>query len=272
MSISASSIPREKLESIRRRLLDRQRALLDDVDGLEADLRAIEEGREAEPEARSQGEAMARLLDRVRERDRHELQEIYRALAKIPSGVYGVCESCRAPIPPERLEAAPETRHCLECERRPETAVPGRHFEPRAHRAPPGEYLDLDDEELAEAVRERLRAHGDPDLLGVDLRCHGGVVRLSGTVPSEGQRQILVQIVADGMGLEVLDRLRVAPLDREGGPDVSEPLPEPEGPPVEERIPAGRGMQPLAREPWSPPPDEGEPPETPSESPTPETE
>jgi hypothetical protein len=119
-------------------------------------------------------------------------------------------------------------------------------------------------------VRERIRAHGDPDLLGVDLRCHGGVVRLSGTIPSEAQRQVLVQIIADGMDLEVLDRLRVAGLDREGVGDVG--TAEPEGLPVEERIPAGHGMRPLAAEPWTPPADEGEPPEAPTESPIPETE
>jgi RNA polymerase-binding transcription factor DksA len=91
MSTRPSSISREWLDSIRRKLLDRQRALFDDVDGLEAELRIIEESREAEFEARSQGASMARVLDRVRERDRHELEELYRALAKIPAGVYGVC-------------------------------------------------------------------------------------------------------------------------------------------------------------------------------------
>jgi hypothetical protein len=215
---------------------------------------------------------MARLLDRVRERDRHTLEEIYRALAKIPGGVYGTCEGCHEPIALERLRAIPETRYCLECERGPEAAVPApmRHFEPASHRATPGEYLDLDDQELAEVVRERIRAHGDPDLLDVDLRCHGGVVRLSGTISSEPQRQVLVQLIADGMGLDVLDRLRVAGLDREG---VSEACPgEPEGPPIEERIPAGHGMRPLAAEPWTPPSDEGEPPEAPTESPVPERE
>jgi hypothetical protein len=72
------------------------------------------------------------------------------------------------------------------------------------------------------------------------------------------------------MGLEVLDRLRLAGLDREGIGEASEAEPE-EGPPLEERIPAGHGMRPLAAEPWTPPADEGEPPEAPAESPIPET-
>lgn len=270
MCAATVSIPREALESIRRTLLGRQRALFDDVDGLEADLRAIVEDREAEPEERGQGEVLARLLDHVRERDRHELEEICRAVAKIPAGVYGLCESCRAPIALERLEAVPETRRCGECMAETGAPVPARSFEPGAHRPIPDEYRDLDDAELGEAVRERLRVHGDPDLLRVGIRCHGGVVRLSGAIPSEAQRQVLVQIITDGMGLEVLDRLRVTPLDREG--TTSACPPEVEGPPAEERIPAGHGMQPPGAEPSSPPADEGEPPETPPDSPVPESE
>jgi DnaK suppressor protein len=268
---SPTTIRRETIDRIRRTLLSRQRPLFDDVDGLEDDLRLVEEDRPAEPETRGQGEAMVRLLDRVRERDRHELEEIQRALGKIAAGVYGVCEGCREAIGVERLEATPEARRCIECEKGLEAAppMPPRPFEPGTHRGIPADYRDLDDDELAAAVRERIRAHGDPDLLGVEFRCHGGVVRLSGEIPSEPQRQVLVQLVADGMGLEVLDRLRVVGLDREGD---GEACPPEEAPPVEERIPAGRGMQPLAREGWTVPEDEGEPPETVPDSPIPEKE
>jgi RNA polymerase-binding transcription factor DksA len=238
------------------------------VDGLEDDLRLVEEERPAEVETRGQGEAMVRLLDRVRERDRHELEEIQRALGKIAAGMYGACESCRGPIGVERLQATPEARRCIECEKELEAVAPAppRPFEPGTHRGIPADYRDLDDDELTEAVRERIRAHGDCDLLGVELRCHGGVVRLSGEIPSEPQRQVLVQLVADGMGLEVLDRLRVMGLDRERD------VPPEEAAPVEERIPAGRGTQPLAPEGWTVPEDEGEPPETVPDSPIPEKE
>jgi DnaK suppressor protein len=270
--MDSTSIRRETIEDLRRRLLDRQRALFDDVEGLGGDLRLIEEDREAEIETRAQGEAMARLLDHVRERDRHELEEIYRALAKIPAGLYGLCESCREPIAVDRLEATPEARRCIGCEVRLEAGPTGslRPFLPGSHRGIPPDCRGLDDDELAEAVRERVRAHGDPDLLGVDVRCHEGVVRLSGEIPSEPQRQVLVQIVADGMGLEVLDRLRVAALDRERDEEAS--APEEEEVPVEERIPAGRAMQPLAPERWAVPEDEGEPAETAPDSPIPEKE
>jgi hypothetical protein len=142
------------------------------------------------------------------------------------------------------------------------------HETPR-RRPVPEEYQDLDDAELGEAVRERLRAHEDPDFAGIAVRCHDGVVRLSDDIPSDLQRQVIRQIVADGMGLEVIDRLHVAPLDREretharsGHDDV----------PAEERIAAGRGMRPLALEPFRVLEDEEQPEETVPDAPVAEEE
>jgi DnaK suppressor protein len=263
------------VDGIRRRLLDRQRALLDAVDGIEADLQLIAQSREAEVEAQARDEAMARLLDRVGERDRHELEEIYRALAKIPAGVYGLCERCGEPIAVERLQATPDARYCVDCQAAIEAAPPpvSRPFEPRAHRPIPDELRDLDDAELAEAVRERIRAYGEPDLAGIDVRCHGGVARLSGEVASDGQRQVLVQLVADGMGLDVIDRLQVVGVEREGGApsSIEADVPGEEAPDAD-RIPVRRGMQPLAAERWGVPEDEGEPPETVPDAPIAEKE
>ena len=42
------------------------------------------------------------------------LQKIDRALAKMDAGTYGVCEICGREIEPERLEAVPGTRTCIE--------------------------------------------------------------------------------------------------------------------------------------------------------------
>jgi|GEM_PF-372891 len=268
-----SGLPPDVLDTLRRRLLDRQRALFVDVDELEADLQLIEESRESELESRAQQEAMARLLDRVCERDRHELEEIQRALAKIPAGAYGICEHCHEAIPIARLEVIPEARRCLECEEalsRPSQPWV-KPFAPRTRRPIPPELATLDDDELAEAVRERIRAHGDPDLLAVSVRCHGGVVRLGGEIPSERQRQVLVQLVSDTLGLEVLDRLRVTPLDRETESLVEPPPPEPQEP-LEERLPARGGLQPLPPERWTVPEDESEAPDTVPDEPLPEEE
>jgi RNA polymerase-binding protein DksA len=48
------------------------------------------------------------------------LADIERALAKVDDGTYGVCEDCGKPIAPERLEAMPWARYCIDDQRRRE--------------------------------------------------------------------------------------------------------------------------------------------------------
>ena len=45
-----------------------------------------------------------------------ELQAIEDALKRIQEGVYGLCLSCGAPIPHERLHAAPQALRCVACQ------------------------------------------------------------------------------------------------------------------------------------------------------------
>lgn len=45
---------------------------------------------------------------------RHELEEVEHALAKIKAGTYGICEKNGDVIPPERLRAEPHARYCIE--------------------------------------------------------------------------------------------------------------------------------------------------------------
>jgi len=46
---------------------------------------------------------------------RETLEEVEAALGRIEAGDYGLCERCRRPIPEGRLQALPETRHCVTC-------------------------------------------------------------------------------------------------------------------------------------------------------------
>jgi DnaK suppressor protein len=38
-----------------------------------------------------------------------------RALSKLDEGTYGICDVCGEAIPPGRLQALPESVHCLKC-------------------------------------------------------------------------------------------------------------------------------------------------------------
>jgi RNA polymerase-binding protein DksA len=270
--MSQTGLPKAATDAFRRALLEKRRLLLQDSELVEEDLRAIEESRESEIEERGQQEAMTTILGRLGERDRGELEDVHRALVKIASGRYGFCEVCGKPIGTGRLEALPQTRWCVDCaqERERVKEAPPRPFEPGAHRPVPEEYGNLDDDEVAEAVRDRIRAHGDPDLLAVRIRYHGGVVRLSGTIGGEPQRQVLHQIVVDAMGLDLIDRLRVAGADREP-PGEGERV-RGEAAEGEERIPAGSGLKPLGPERAAVPEDEGEPPASAPDTPPAEEE
>ncbi len=56
----------------------------------------------------------------VQERDRQLLMEIDRALMKIETGSYGLCEDTEEPIDEARLEANPWTRYSVEAAERRE--------------------------------------------------------------------------------------------------------------------------------------------------------
>lgn len=52
---------------------------------------------------------------------RRILTEIEDAVRRIDEGTFGTCERCGSSIDPERLDALPYARLCLECKRRDET-------------------------------------------------------------------------------------------------------------------------------------------------------
>ncbi len=44
------------------------------------------------------------------------LDQIESALRRISKGIYGICESCRQPIPKKRILAIPFARYCINCQ------------------------------------------------------------------------------------------------------------------------------------------------------------
>jgi len=55
------------------------------------------------------------------------LREINDALMRIEAGTFGICESCKKPVPKSRLKAKPYARLCLECKRKEEVLDGGIH-------------------------------------------------------------------------------------------------------------------------------------------------
>ncbi len=46
---------------------------------------------------------------------RESLTDVEAALVKLDNGTFGVCEGCGQPIAPDRLEAKPAAKLCMEC-------------------------------------------------------------------------------------------------------------------------------------------------------------
>ena len=55
------------------------------------------------------------IADASAARAREAIDDIDDALARMAACTYGACESCRTPIPLERLEAIPRARCCVAC-------------------------------------------------------------------------------------------------------------------------------------------------------------
>ena len=55
------------------------------------------------------------FIFRLRDREKYYLSKIDKALKKIESGTFGICEACDEEIAPKRLEARPVTTLCIRC-------------------------------------------------------------------------------------------------------------------------------------------------------------
>lgn len=62
-------------------------------------------------------EIASAILSRLEGREKHELDEIDAAQARLAAGAYGTCEGCHGPIPLARLRAVPTARSCVTCQR-----------------------------------------------------------------------------------------------------------------------------------------------------------
>ncbi|GAA3504948.1 TraR/DksA C4-type zinc finger protein [Streptomyces prasinosporus] len=58
------------------------------------------------------------LVSHQKDAIQRALKEIEEAFARLDGGTYGICLGCSKPVPPERLEILPHTRHCVACQSR----------------------------------------------------------------------------------------------------------------------------------------------------------
>ena len=110
----ATLVPKAHLPRLRAELEQQQRFRLSQIDELAS------EAALAADDARWQ---VIRALIMAAE---WALGDINWALQRLDRGTYGTCERCATPVPLERLNVLPMARLCMPCQRRSETAQPGR--------------------------------------------------------------------------------------------------------------------------------------------------
>ena len=100
----------------------REKQLRERLAELEGRLHRIEDHLEQPPDQDWEDNAIESEMDQVLEGLGHagnaEMQAIYAALARLKSGIYGVCARCGDDISEERLDVLPHTPLCRTCARK----------------------------------------------------------------------------------------------------------------------------------------------------------
>jgi DnaK suppressor protein len=202
---------KEEILSLRNVLIERRSSILERVQRLAAAWLELEEPA-IELEEEAQKASIAKPYDKLDENGKIEIEQIDLALIKMSLGDYGVCESCGDDIAPRRLQVIPWARLCVECARdyeKQHRSLP-QTSEAVASGKVPDEYQDLTHEQIVRLIYERLQTDERIDTEELRISLRKGVVFLDGTLESEAEHDLVVQILADSMGFSsIVDRIEI---------------------------------------------------------------
>ncbi len=128
LAIDMTHMPTPPFSALREQLLARASGLRDEVQAHREQL--------VEPAAATGNTFIAGAEGAVADADdelelamlsraQHELLDVEAALHRLDGGAYGACERCGAAIAPARLQALPEARLCMDCQRAAERRTGG---------------------------------------------------------------------------------------------------------------------------------------------------
>mgnify|MGYP006309961365 CR=1 FL=1 len=127
-------LTKKKLDFYKNILLERKRALLQQVLNQDEDIDEIRSDVAADPLDAAGNSSSLELMTTLGNHERHELAEIDHALQKIEKGTYGFCEESGEPIHPARLEAIPTARYTIEVQERMERTPQNAMYQDRPRR------------------------------------------------------------------------------------------------------------------------------------------
>lgn len=121
------SLTEKNLDLLQGLLLKRREEIFKEVEDLENNWERDSEP-QIETEEMAQEIEMTEPFAPLDETERDQIREIDRALKKVDSGKYGICEICGKPIALNRLKVIPWTRYCRKDAEKKEKALKG--FDP----------------------------------------------------------------------------------------------------------------------------------------------
>lgn len=107
----------DRVEEFRQALLAARAQLLGTVATTDEELATLEAHQPGAPIEDAAREQVLAVLSRLGDREKHELDEVYAAYAKLEAGTFGLCEACHGELPLARLRTMPTARYCLACQR-----------------------------------------------------------------------------------------------------------------------------------------------------------
>jgi len=114
---------KKKLDAFKKRLETRLQELRRIVNRTQADGRSADEDSTQDIADRAASSYNKEFLFSQSNNERHLLQMVEKALARIREGSFGECINCGKEINSKRLEAVPWTRYCIQCQEKLENGM-----------------------------------------------------------------------------------------------------------------------------------------------------
>jgi len=109
-------MPKQRLETYKKRLLGKRQDLLGLVTRSELDGRVADEAGTKDLADKANNTYTKEFLFYQSSNERTLLQLVDEAMGRIEQGNYGECVHCGSPVEMKRLEAVPWARHCIPCQ------------------------------------------------------------------------------------------------------------------------------------------------------------
>jgi len=108
-------VQKSELEYFKGILLGRKEQILKNLSGVKEEIDELQKQELSDDGDYASANSDSLVENAIIQQQEKELSEIKKALSKIDSGEYGVCEMCEDPIGFQRLKVKPHAVYCIDC-------------------------------------------------------------------------------------------------------------------------------------------------------------